>query len=719
LIVCLVIVGETMSESAGDGVRVHNESSVTGNSVQAGVVHGGVHFHQPARQALVVPRQLPGAARHFVDRAVEQDILTTLLNGASSDGAVLISTIDGTAGVGKSSLAVHWAHQRRDRFPDGELYVNLRGFDPAAEPMMPAEALASFLTALDIAAERIPEDLDARAALFRSVVHNKRLLILLDNARSAEHVRLLLPGGPTCLVLVTSRNRLDDLVVQHGAIRLSLNVLTDDEGRRLFGRYVGQERIDAEPEAVDALIAHCAGLPLALGLVAVHAAGNPDFPLADLAADLADEQERLNTLDSGGETGVRTVFSWSYRSLPTDAARMFRLLGLHTGPDIACTAAADLAGVTGRAARRSLAELARANLIEQHVAGRYRFHDLLRAYATERATQDESAADREAAIRRLLDHYLRTSHAIDRQLTADARPFAPQLPESEIEGLAFADERAALAWWDEESANLVAAMRQASSRGFDVHAWQFAYTLTYFFKLRSVQEDQQIYENALESAQRLGDLTAQAHILLELASAHYSRGQYETSARLNQRSIDLFAERGDRYWESKAWTNRGYDLVALQRFDEAETSFQRGLETQSAAGDLTGQGYGHYGLGLLNTGRGRFEEAVRHFREALRCQEESGEEFAVGLILHELARTYADAETPTAAIDTFRRAVAHRQEIGHRQGEAASLRGLGTALRDSGDVDGARQAWEQALAILDDLADSEADVVRTDLRDLE
>lgn len=707
-----------MGESEiGDGVRVHNESSVTGNSVQAGVVQGGVHFHAAAPRTLAVPRQLPGAARHFVDRAVEQDALTTLLNSANAEGMLLISTIDGTAGVGKSTLAVHWAHQRRDRFPDGELYVNLRGFDPAAEPMTAADALASFLTALDMPTERIPDDLDARAALFRSLVHDKRLLILLDNARSGEHVRLLLPGSPSCVVLVTSRNRLDDLVVQHGAARVSLHVLNDGEARNLFVRHLGPERVDAESEAVDALIGHCAGLPLALGLVAAHAAGEPDFPLDELAADLADERDRLDTLDSGGETGVRAVFSWSYRALRADAARMFRLLGLHTGPDIASAAAAGLAGVPARQARRSLAELTRANLIEQHVPGRYRFHDLLRAYAAECAAHDESPEDRQAAIRRLLDHYLRTSHAIDRQLTADARPFAPQLPESAVEGLSFSEERDAHDWWETESANLTAAMRQASTHGLDVHVWQFAYILTYFFKLSGFAGDQAAYENALESAQRLGDVMAQAQILLELASAHYGRKQYDTSARLNQRSVDLFRDLGEDYWASKAQTNLGYDLVALERFDEAETSFQQGLQAQVAAGDLTGQGYGHYGLGLLNVGRGRLTEAQQHFHEALRCQEESGEEFAVGLILHELAGSYARAENPNDAIATYRRAVAHRQEIGHRQGEAASLRGLGATLRDSGDPEGARNAFHQALVILDDLADPEADVVRANLRE--
>src|SRR5919201_6395114 len=237
----------------GDDAGISNKSSVTGSSVQAGVIHGDVHFHSTAHEKTseksVVPRQLPSAARHFVNRAVEQDALTTLLNGTASDGVVLLSTIDGTAGVGKSTLAVHWAHQMRHRFPDGELYVNLRGFDPAAEPLTAAGALATFLAALEVPTERIPEDLDARAALFRSVVHDKRLLLLLDNARSADQVRPLLPASPTCVVLVTSRSRLDDLVLREGATRIALDVLTQHEAHDLLGRYLGQDRLDAEPDA--------------------------------------------------------------------------------------------------------------------------------------------------------------------------------------------------------------------------------------------------------------------------------------------------------------------------------------------------------------------------------------------------------------------------------------------------------------------------------------
>jgi hypothetical protein len=372
--------------------------------VQAGAIHGDVHFHGAAGEQAVVPRQLPVASRHFVNRAVEQDVLTTVLNGASSEQVVLLSTIDGVAGVGKSTLAVHWAHRMRDRFPDGELYVNLRGFDPAMEPVAAGEALADFLTALAVPAERIPEGLDARAALFRSTVHDKKILILLDNARSSEQIRPLLPGSSSCVVLVTSRNRLDDLVIREGATRISLKVLTHDEAYDLLRRYLRDDRLAAESSAVNALIAHCAGLPLALGIVAFRAAELPDYPLADLVAELKDERDRLDTLDCGGETGLRAVFSWSYRLLSTDAARIFRLLGLPTGPDISLAAAADLAGVAQREARKLLGELCRANLLEQHVPGRFRFHDLLRAYAAECAARDESAEDRLAAVHRLFDH---------------------------------------------------------------------------------------------------------------------------------------------------------------------------------------------------------------------------------------------------------------------------------------------------------------------------
>jgi tetratricopeptide (TPR) repeat protein len=701
---------------AGDGAHVRNESSVTGNSVQAGVVHGDIHFHQGTAKDTVVPRQLPGAARHFVNRAVEQDMLTTLLNGTSSDGVVLISTIDGTAGVGKSTLAVHWARRQLERFPDGQLYANLRGFDPAADPMTPADALTSFLSALGVAVERIPDDIDARAALFRSLAHDKRLLIVLDNARSAEHVRLLLPGSPRCLVIVTSRNRLDDLAVRHGATRISLNVLNGPEARDLLGQYLGQERLNAEPDAVDALIGHCAGLPLALGLVAVHAAANPDFPLDDLAADLADERERLDRLDSGGETGVRAVFSWSYHSLPDNAARMFRLLGIPTGPDIGLAAAADLAGISHREARRALAELTRANLLEQHAPGRYRFHDLLRAYAAECAAHDETAEDRDAALRRYLDHYVRTGHRMNRQHLPQAHIFVPDPPPSDIAGLTFADMQDFMGWWDTECANIVAAIRQASRLELHPYAWQIPHSLVHPFQLRGKTTDLvAACHTALASVRHLGDRTAEAHVLNDLGTAYYAHNEHTEATRAFEQALALHHEIGDPFYEGMANNNLALLYLSEQRYSDADGLLQRGLELERQAENAFGQGNVHSTLGRLRHELGQIDEAIEHFQKALLLYREIGEEYGVGFVLHGLAETYADADRKPEAIDTYWQVAAHRREIGHRQGEATSLQALGTVLRDSGDIDGARAAWRRALTIFEELGDPEADRLRATL----
>lgn len=705
------------SEASNDA-HVHNQSSVSGNSLQAGTVHGDVHFHQSTSRDIVVPRQLPGAARHFVNRAVEQDALTTLANGATSEGVVLISTIDGTAGVGKSTLAVYWAHRQRDRFPEGQLYVNLRGFDPTAEPMTPSDALTSFLSALGVTAERVPEDVDTRAALFRSLVHEKKLLILLDNAHSVEQVRPLLPGTPRSLVIVTSRNRLDDLVIRHGATRISLDVLTQAEARDLLGRYLGHERLNAEPAAVDGLIKHCAGLPLALGLVAVHAAGNPDFLLEDLLTDLADERERLDTLDIGGETGIRAVFSWSYRSLPDHAARMFRLLGLPSGPDIGFEVAADLAGITHREARRALTELVRANLIEQHVPGRYRFHDLLRAYAAECAAKDETPDARLAAIRRVFDHYLRTGHRMIQQHAAQARIFVPELPPSDIIGQTFADMQDLMKWWDAERTNTLAAIAQASQLELYDYAWQIPHVLIVPFQLRSNTTDWiAVCHTALDAVHHIGDQQAEAHVLDDLGTAYYTRKEYTAATAAFEQSLTLHRNAGDPFSEGMANINVALLYLSEQRYSEAEELLQLGLELTQEAKSSYGVGNAHSALGQLRHKLGQFDRAFDHFREALRLYRDADEEYGIGFVLQCLADAFRSVSRWTDAIDTYRQAAAHCHEIGHQRGEAASLRGLGTALSESGDLDGANEAWHQALTIFEELGDPEAEDVRAALDD--
>ncbi|WP_190819472.1 ATP-binding protein [Saccharopolyspora pogona] len=506
-------------------------------------------------------------------------MLTTLLAGEQTDGVVLLSTIDGTAGVGKSTLAVHWAHRMRDRFPDGELYVNLRGFDPIAEPMTPDEALGFFLAALGVAPERIPPSDDARAAMFRSLVHNKRMLVLLDNARTVDQVRTLLPGTRTCLVLVTSRNRLDDLVVREGATPMTLVVLTEQESHELLAHYLGQDRLSAEPEAVAEIVAHCAGLPLALGIVAVRAAEFADFPLDELVEELRNERERLDALDTGGETGVRAVFSWSYRSLSGEAARIFRLMGLPTGPDIGVYALAALAHRTKRDLRRPLAELVRANLIEQPERGRYRFHDLLRSYAAECAATDESVDARQTAIRRLLDFYLRSSAAADQQTTARARHFTAVIPKSEVIGLDFDENEAAVAWWETERHNLRAAIKQAAALNLLEHSWQLPRTLMYLFHLRGYTNDWiETYDIGVDAAQRLGDESALAILLYELGIAYYDRKDFDAAARYAELSFPRFDAIGDRHGRAKALIALGHALIGTDQHTEAVQPLQRALE---------------------------------------------------------------------------------------------------------------------------------------------
>lgn len=302
---------------------------------------------------------------------------------------MVITAIEGSAGIGKTALALHWAHQAAPRFPDGQLYVNLRGFEPANTPVDPADALRGFLEAFGMSPQRIPTSVQAQARLYRSLLAHRRVLVVLDNARDAEQVRPLLPASPRCLAVITSRNQLAGLIAEHGARPLTLDVLSFPEARALLACHLGAKRVSAEARAITELIGHCGGLPLALAIVAARAATYPGFALGVLAKELAEEHTRLEALDTGEPTtSVRAVFSWSYQRLSPLAARMFRLLGLHPGPDIALTAAAHLTEMPPQQAREALGELTRAHLLTQHTPGRYSFHDLLRAYATCLTIQD-------------------------------------------------------------------------------------------------------------------------------------------------------------------------------------------------------------------------------------------------------------------------------------------------------------------------------------------
>src|SRR5947209_2565649 len=457
-----------------------------------------LHGEDPRHRQTRLPRtglprafQLPADIAHFTGREAEQAQIRALVaETGPRGGAVVISAIAGMAGVGKTAFAVHLAHELAPGFPDAQLFVNLHGYD-AGQRLGPGEALDGFLRALGVSNEGLPGPLDRKASLYRSLLAGRRALVVLDNASSEEQVRPLLPGSPTCLVLVTSRSSLLGLVAAEGARLVSLDVLGPAEARELLARVAGQdgqERVGREPEAGTEVARLCGRLPLAVRIAAAELAARPHLSIAELARRLGDEQHRLGELATG-DVEVRASFALSYQSLEPPAARMFRRLGLIVGPTFARGVAAALMDVTPGEAERLLETLVDAHLLEvSSVSGRYRFHDLLRLYARERADAEESDADREAALHRMLHWYLDTANAAERLLIPGRRRL-PYEPTGRWVEPAFATRGEALGWFEAERANLAAATQQAAGRGFHSIAWQLPDASWSFFYLRSYWPD--------------------------------------------------------------------------------------------------------------------------------------------------------------------------------------------------------------------------------------
>lgn len=438
----------------------------------------------------IAPRQLPAVPEQLTGRAEEIKALTRWLERTARAGSTAgISAIDGTAGIGKTALAVYWAHQVSGEFPDGQLYVNLGGFGPTG-PMAPGDALRSFLDAFAVAPASIAARLDDQAALYRSVLSGKRVLVVLDNARDAAQVRPLLPGSPGCFAVVTSRTRLSGLIAEYGAHALSLDLLPPADAVQLLAARLGRQRISGEPEAVRRLVGQCARLPLALAIVAARAAVRPTFPLAALAAELSDAEVRLDALaDEEPAADIRTVFSWSYRVLGERSGRLFRLLGLHRGADIGVAAAASLAGLPLRETRQALAELARTHLVAEHTPGRYLLHDLLAVYAAELVQQETAESQRDRAVRRLLDHYLHSAHTAARLLYPQRDPITLPQPDADSHPEDPGDHDGAMAWFTVEHPVLLAVILQAAALGRHTYTWQLAWCLRNFLQRRGYWHD--------------------------------------------------------------------------------------------------------------------------------------------------------------------------------------------------------------------------------------
>ncbi|HEX7309403.1 ATP-binding protein [Lentzea sp.] len=695
--------------------------TVTGSVLQAGSVQGGVHFHH-VDHSWVTPQQLPGAFPYFVGRAAELSQLTAALDDVSSEVTTLvISAVSGTAGVGKTTLAVHWAHQAVARFPDGQLYVNLRGFDPSGVPVHPADAIRGFLDAFQIAPDRIPTGFDAQVALYRSLLAERRVLVVLDNAHSSEQVRPLLPGNPTCAVLVTSRDRLTSLIAREGALPLTLKVLSDEEAVDLLTRRLDACRVDAEPEAVQEIIALCARLPLALGLVTAHAATHPDLPLTTLAEELRDERVRLDVLDAGdSHSGARAVFSWSYRALTDGAAALFRLLGVHPGPTISPPAAAALVGVPVSEVRAPLAELTRAHLLEQPSAGRYQFHDLLRSYAAELAAAEETDARRHAAVRRMLDFHLLTCSAADRRIAPQRERVELHPPAPDVHPLDIADEEQALAWFVAEHATLPVIIDQAVRCGLDVHAWQLAWTLaTYLERQGHWQEWVATQQAALSAATRLDDRAAQARAHRLLSRAAIRLGRYDEAVPHLQRALDLYRDLGKPIGQARTHIAFSWVRELQELYPEAVDHAARALDLFRAAGNRAGEaraldqlGWEQALLGDHARGRANCEAALALFRELGHRPGLADTLDSLGYIHHHLG-------DHAQAVRHYEQSIALSSQLGDYYTEATTWARLGDAYLGAGEHLTAARMWQQALTLLDRLSHPDADDVRTKLAALE
>jgi tetratricopeptide (TPR) repeat protein len=658
---------------------------------------------------------LPTGTGFFAGREWELKALDELLglDDPIMAGPVVISAVAGMAGVGKTALAVHWARRAAARFPDGQLYVNLRGFDVEGAVVTPEEVTGWFLVALGVPAEQIPADAQARSGLYRSLLAGRRVLIVLDNARNAAQVRPLLPGSPGCLVVVTSRSSLAGLVTAEGARPLRLAPMNEEDAARVLAARLGPDRLAAEPAAVTDLIARCVGLPLALAVMAARAAADPGLTLHELAGQLAGEAHaggaggdgrvRLEALETGDPaTSLRELLSWSCRQLSAPAAAMFALLGVHCGPDITVPAAASLAGIPAADAGRALAELADASLVAEHRPGRYVMHDLVRGYAAEQARQTLGQAGVLAAIGRSLDHYL---HSMI--ISSDTpRPVRPAAPAPGVVPERLANERR-VDWTRAEHQVLLQATAQAAAVGMLTTAWQIFECQTWFLGGHGYWADCQAAGQAILSA------AAAADDQDALGWTHMIIGRYctligvadEDRMHLFQ-AMDHFRRAGD--LTGQAWASLNACRAANMRGDvaEAATQAEQGLHLFRQVGEQVGEMWTLYGLGMIHARLGNYDLARDYAEQALKAATAADDPTSLALAWCALGRVQFGVGKQQQAIKCYRQALG----LGRRWKTPMARRylvdilvGLGDAQLADGDMPAAREAWRQAGQIPDDL----------------
>ncbi|GAA5199740.1 BTAD domain-containing putative transcriptional regulator [Rugosimonospora acidiphila] len=672
---------------------------------------------QPAARPGIRLAQLPADLPTFAGRSGAIERLSSFLRGHGDGSAsARIVAVSGLGGIGKTTLAVHCGHLLDADFPGGQLYVNMRGFDPSGACVKPQDALRSFLTALGVSERDQPQDLDAQVALYRSMIAGRQIIVVIDNVRDSQHARPLLPGTPGCAAIVTSRDALTGLIVAEGALPVVLNLLSRAEAEVMLEQRLGARRVATEPGAVDEIIAYCVGVPLALAIFSARAATHPQFALGQLSAELAEASHRLDSFGrTDGDNDLRAVFSWSYDLLGDSSARLFRLLAIHPGPAFGATTAASLMAVDTRTGAELLGELGRANLLIEYEPGRFRMHDLVRAYSAELLVSGEPEDERRTATRRLLDHYLHGSLAatahLDSHRRLDSAALEPPVAGVTVER--FADFETALNWFAKERPTLLMVLDQAVAFHADTHVWYLAWAMDSFVRRHDFWRDWEATQLcALAAAQRLGDVWMQAWSSLVLGHIYYE-SEWNVSGEGEHyllEAVALFAAAGDRLHQAHAHRNLAAQLgdfgrpAEERRQNEAALSLYLELERDSPGSVppdyiasvhealkiweqglpyalksvkyLDGAG-NHREAGAWNilahihVGLHNWTECVAAAERSFTLYQAIGNEYLAGVALHQVAIVLVPAGRPVEARAMLERAVQIFRRIGHQRAESA------------------------------------------------
>jgi hypothetical protein len=660
--------------------------------------------------------QLPAPTASFVGRQDELHRLGEALGGES--GTLRVVTIEGPPGVGKTALALRLANDIAGRFPDGHLYIDLNGFARDGMPVAPEQSLEEFLGALGVPADEIPARLDGKAALFRSVLAGRRVLVVLDNAANSKQVEHLLPGGAGCAVIVTSRNRLSGLAVRATSVRVPLGPLSIAESSRLLSAIIGSERAAREGQALAELSRRCAYLPLALRIAAERVNNHPELPVSALARELVAEGQSLEMLSVDDTVAVRTVFSWSYRSLDEATARMLRLVSLHPGPHFCVAAAAALAGVADGKAHALLNSLAGMHLLDQIGRDRYQQHDLLRLYGLERGQEEDGETELQAAVRRLTDWYLQSTVNANETLA----PFRVHVLQLEpiaagVTPMTFDDPVKALRWCDAELLNFVPVSRLAAGRRLPGTVWRLTIALFDYLLLRKPWGVwTATHELALDAARADDDRPAKGWVETNLAVACRWLRDYDRCERLYADAMAIRQDIGDR--RGQAWILEGLAAMAIDRGQtgRARSCAQQAFELFSQLGDVEGQAAALVALSDVHRVSEQFTEALAAAREALRMCERIDDFYGQGRKLVTVADVHVALGEPGKALEYVEKSLVVRRQAVDRWGEADSLTRRGDILSKLGDQDAAVVSWDAALALYAELDDPHAEDIRMRLR---